>query len=52
MYYVLLFPVTLSQAINNLKFLNHEISHGKKIEPTKYPPEKILDPQNTHVKKF
>ena len=73
--FVFLFPVTLSNAANNWKPLNHEIGHEKikytlempttknfrpthKIPtrkifgPTKYPREKVLDPRNTHEKKF
>ena len=48
--YVFLFSVTLSHAGNNWKYVNHKISY-EKIGPTKYPPQKILDPRNTHEKK-
>ena len=34
------------------KFCTHEITHKKNIGPTKYPPEKILDPRNIHEKIF
>ena len=50
--YVFLFSVTLSHAANNWKSFNREISHEKKIEPTKYPQEKYFDTRNTHKEKF
>ena len=46
--YVILFSVSLSHAAKNWKPLNHEINQEKKIGPTKYSWEKIVeDPQNT-----
>ena len=34
------------------KILTHEIHTRKNFRPTKYPQKKILDPRNTHEKKF
>ena len=50
--YVFLFYVSLSYTANNWKYLNYEISHKKKIGPTKYPRETVLDKRNTHEKNF
>ena len=57
--YVLLFFLTLSDATSKWKSLNHKIDHviheiptRKILGATKHTREKILNPQNTHMKTF
>ena len=44
------FYATFSHAVKNLKLRN--FSREKSFGPTKYSPEKILNPQNIHEKKL